>query len=116
MTEPVFDRAKLADLHELEALTGTPLVRALLTTYLDGLDGLVQRIKGAVTSGDAAAQRMNAHSLKSSSAQLGLARVASVCFQLEHASSDGAIRLLADLDREVARARPVVQAERDAAS
>ena len=117
MSEPLlFDAAKLAELRELEAMTETPLVRGLLTTYLDSLDSYVTKVKTAVAASDAAAQKLAAHSLKSSSAQVGAMRLSSVCFALEHATFDTATALLPDLDREVAAIRPLLSAERDAAS
>ena len=92
-----------------------PLVRTLLTTYLDGLPAAISRMRAAAAAGDGATLKITAHSLKSSSAQLGAARLAAVCLQIEHASPDTAVSHFGVLDQEVEAIRPVFEAERDRA-
>ncbi len=112
---PVLERHRLDDLHKLGAMAGMPLVSNLLTSFLGSLSTKVQGIRDAVAAGDSAALKFAAHSLKSSSAQLGAAALAAVLLSLEHAGADVAEPLLADLDREVRRVTPILQAELDAA-
>ncbi len=112
---PVFERHRLDELHKLGAMAGMPLVSNLLTSFLGALPGKVQGIRDAVAAGDSAALKFAAHSLKSSSAQLGGAALAAVLLSLEHAPAEGAGPLLDRLDEEVARITPLFRAELDAA-
>ncbi len=112
---PRFDPARLDELREVGAMTETPLVRMLLTTYLDGLGELSGRVIDGVLSGDAAAQKLAAHSLKSSSAQLGALRLSAVCQQLEHADAATARPLLDVFREELDAIRPILERERDQA-
>lgn len=116
MTEmPLLDRAKLEELHDVGRMTEMPLVRTLLTAYLEGLPASIARLHAAALGGDADTLKITAHSLKSSSAQLGAARLAAICLRIEHASPAAATPLLETLDLEVAAVRPLFEAERDRA-
>ena len=65
----------------------------MLTTYLNDSRTLVEEIRTAVQTQDAAALTKAAHRLKSSSAQLGALATAAHCKELEH------LGRLANLDR-----------------
>jgi len=59
------------------------IYRELIETYLDCSDKLVNSLQMAIENNDASLLEQAAHSLKSSSASLGAARLAELCKQLE---------------------------------
>jgi len=113
---PVIERHRLDELRALGELSGVPLVTNVLTRFLGDLPAHVRGVRDAIADADAAALKFRAHSLKSSSAQLGAAAMAAACLSLEHAALEAAPALFAVLEYEVARVTPLLVAERDAAS
>jgi two-component system, sensor histidine kinase and response regulator len=88
--EPILDESVLA---ELLATTGDDpaFVRELVQTYLGEAPGQLDGIAAAVGGSDAAALVRPAHTLKSSSATLGAARLSAVARRLEMAGRSGAL-------------------------
>jgi signal transduction histidine kinase/DNA-binding response OmpR family regulator len=89
---------------------GQPDVLAkLMTTYLQSALDLVAAIKQALEQADAAALHRAAHTLKSSSANLGAVALAARCKTLETLGREGtlpqAASMLADLERDYALVR-----------
>jgi CheY-like chemotaxis protein/HPt (histidine-containing phosphotransfer) domain-containing protein len=71
-------------LEDLRRLTEAPEVfRAVVHTYLQETPELLAALQTAVTRDDAAAVRLTAHSLKSSSATLGALALSALCAELE---------------------------------
>jgi len=73
------------------------------------------KMREALARGDAADLSFVAHSLKGISAQLGVVRVATVSSDLERLGREGelggAAGLLNELEREIARAVPLLEQE-----
>lgn len=111
---PLVDHTRLNELHKLGELTGTPLVKELLTSFVSQLPNQVQKIRDAIAAQDAAALTFAAHALKGSAAQLGAATIAKASLALEHAEPSSATALVDVLEHEIARALPALTAVRDA--
>lgn len=81
---------------------GAPFMSRLDSTFLRTATPLVDALRQALAQGDAAALRQAAHSLKSSSANVGARAFSALCTDLEHHGRDGqmtsAARLGAALD------------------
>ena len=92
MTDPAspaaLDRAALDELNEMTG--GDPAFLAeLIDTFLaDGTD-LVSSIRTAAASGDAAALRRAAHTLKSNSRTFGATALGDLCQQIEERAATG---------------------------
>ncbi|HSF44122.1 MAG TPA: response regulator [Thermoanaerobaculia bacterium] len=103
----VLDRSCLESLRRLEAATGRKIVAEVVAHYLTESPRRLARMREALASGDAAALRFVAHSLKGSSAQIGAVTVAEKCQEIEHRAAGGTLEgtgeLLDDLDRELGR-------------
>jgi HPt (histidine-containing phosphotransfer) domain-containing protein len=67
------------------------LLQQIVQLYFDAAPGLLQQMNSGFASGDLAAIRNAAHSLKSSSANLGATELSKMCGQLEAAARTGAI-------------------------
>jgi len=87
-TEPVLDRAVLAD---LERQADAEFVSELVETFLDESRDLIVQIAEALGVGDLARLRRLAHSLKSSSASVGAVALASRAEEIERLARDGAL-------------------------
>jgi PAS domain S-box-containing protein len=79
----ILDQAALAAIRALQRPGQPDIVARVLTQYVDTSTEIVDRIRRAVLSKDAAELRAAAHRLKSSSAQLGATALASDCRELE---------------------------------
>ncbi|HEY3568127.1 MAG TPA: ATP-binding protein [Thermoanaerobaculia bacterium] len=112
------DEARLASLRRLGDSTGKPLIQSLIETYLAETPRRLERMREAVERTDAADLTFVAHSLKGISAQIGVVRVAELSAEIERLGRDaelaGATALLAELEREVGRALPLLERERSA--
>jgi signal transduction histidine kinase/CheY-like chemotaxis protein/HPt (histidine-containing phosphotransfer) domain-containing protein len=73
----------LDQLRELDPSGGMGLARQILQVYLDSTGKLVSQAEQAIAAGDAEALRFAAHSLKSSSANVGAETVSALFKQLE---------------------------------
>ena len=93
----VLDFEALEQLRLLEANGAADLLRRVLATYLDSSDQLAAGIEVAVTSGDPQATASAAHTLKSSSTQVGGVQLAEVCKKLEMQGREGSLAGAADL-------------------
>ena len=98
---PVIDEAVL---NELRASVGgdEAFVVELAAAYLAEGEGHIEQVATALASGDIAGMVRPAHTLKSSSAALGAARLAEICRSIEHAARDGQVD---GLDAAVAEAK-----------
>jgi HPt (histidine-containing phosphotransfer) domain-containing protein len=85
---PLIDFAVVDELRE--SVGGDrAFVADLASTYLSEGDGHVQQIADALARGDVAGVVRPAHTLKSSSAALGAARLAAISKEIEHAAREG---------------------------
>ncbi len=116
MTQPAVDPAAFAHLLEI---TGDDLefVDELIDTYLE--DGAVQleAMRNAALTADTAAMVRPAHSLKSSSANVGAMALAEICRAIEADARDGGVpdaAHVAACDRAFAEARAALLAARAA--
>jgi HPt (histidine-containing phosphotransfer) domain-containing protein len=71
----------------------------ILQSFVDEVDGLLDRLSAAADLGDAGSLRRIAHTLKSSCRDLGDHVAADLCASLEHEARDGEI---ADAGRKLA--------------
>jgi CheY-like chemotaxis protein len=112
------DPARLGSLRRLGETTGKPLLQNLIETYLTETPLRVARMREAAARADVADLVFVAHSLKGISAQIGVVRVAELSAEIERKGRDeelaAATGLLADLEREVGRALPLLERERSA--
>jgi HPt (histidine-containing phosphotransfer) domain-containing protein len=79
------------DREYLSGVTGddTEFERELAESYLQASPGLIEQLRGQITSGDAAAVQHAAHTLKGSSRAIGAEPMGAVCETLEHQARDG---------------------------
>ncbi|MGR8919123.1 MAG: response regulator [Gammaproteobacteria bacterium] len=89
------DTSALNGIRALQQEGGPDVLGRVIGMYFDSAPPLLTAMRGAAGSGDADALRASAHSLKSSSANLGAARLAELCQQLEQRGREGR---LDDLD------------------
>ncbi len=117
VTLPTFDHAAFDHLLEI---TGNDLefVDELIDTYLADASLQLEAMQAAASSGDAAALVRPAHSLKSTSANVGAMALADICRALETAARTGDVpdaqERAADCDRAFADARAALLAARAA--
>jgi signal transduction histidine kinase/DNA-binding response OmpR family regulator len=107
------DPSHLESLRRLAEVTGKPLVRQIVESYLAETPRRLERIREALSREDTRELILVAHSLKGSSAQLGANRVAAVSAELEekgrNAELDGAAPLFAELEREIEQVVPLLE-------
>jgi CheY-like chemotaxis protein/HPt (histidine-containing phosphotransfer) domain-containing protein len=90
--ERILDPAPLNQIRALQRPGAPSLLAKVIGVYLDNSPTLVQRLREAVAQGDAVALREAAHSLKSSSANLGAMQLATLCKELEQMGRDGQLQ------------------------
>lgn len=82
-TDPVIDYASLEAIASLQGAGGESLLKNVVEIYLSHSQGLMQKLDEAVGADDRKGIMETAHTLKSSSAQLGAGRLAAVMQRLE---------------------------------
>ena len=111
--DPV-DRAALEKIRALSRDAGDVLVQKVINAYVGDTPRHLQALRQAATTRDADSLRRIAHGLKSASANIGAARLAAACRDLEQlgrsGSVDGAASLLADMEREFQSVRQSLHA------
>lgn len=93
MTEDL-DRARLDQM--AEDLGGPEVVAEVISIFLEEAPRHLDALEGALAEGDADALRSAAHTLKSSSAQLGAMRVSELARKLEASGDAGKVAEAAD--------------------
>ena len=89
MNALVIDPTPLDAIRSLEQAGQDSLLDTIVNMFLEQSEALVLQIREAVETGDAVGVREAAHSLKSSSANVGAMRVSALSFDLEQAGRDG---------------------------
>ena len=113
---PALDRKVIDQFRELDPSGSTALAARILDIYAGSSGGVFAEVEQAVTEGDGERLRHAAHSLKSSSANVGAKRVAALFKDFEQLGKDGRIdEARAQLDAlraEYARALDAIRALR----
>jgi len=117
-TEAALERAALDAIRVLDETGAAGLLQQVVQLYFESTPRLIAELRRAHAAGEVQAVRNAAHSLKSSSANLGATRLAEMCKAVEHAARAGA--LSADLpgpdeiEREYAAVRRALDRETQA--
>jgi len=102
------DERALQSLRELDPAGGEQLTASILRLFLESAAANLQSVQGAIQAGDGAQLSRAAHSMKSSTANIGAAALANLYRRLETIGREGRLeeaqRLLAQLEREQQRA------------
>ena len=105
----------LDDLRALESETGADLLNQVIGAYLGSSGELARALREGVEAGDAAAMARAAHTLKSSSAQVGARKLAALCKEMEARGRAGdledAATLCAELESELETVQEALAAE-----
>jgi CheY-like chemotaxis protein len=113
--EPTIDRRALMNITALQRPGTPPILPKVISLYLQSSNKVLGTLRQAVQQGDADATRQAAHSLKSSSANVGARQLAFLSRQLEDAgrthSMEKAGPLLDRLKTEHGRVVAVLQGE-----
>jgi signal transduction histidine kinase/DNA-binding response OmpR family regulator len=112
--EPINRRA-LDAIRALMGPSGDALARKVILAYLDDMPAGLARMQAAAEAGDAAELRRVAHSMKSSSANVGAERLSRLCKALETIGGtgkvDGSLPLLDEASGELRRVVAALGAE-----
>ena len=82
-SEAILDAKALQALRDMLGEDARQLLSEVIDSYLEEAPQLLAAMKAAIDSGDGAALRLAAHTLKSSSATIGATRFSSLCKELE---------------------------------
>ena len=85
----ILDRQVIDSLRQLGGAKGDILLTEIIEQYLEDSPPKLQAIETAIAQPDAEALKLSAHSLRSSSANLGAIRVSDLCKQLETLARSG---------------------------
>ncbi len=97
MNALVIDPTPLDAIRALEQPGTESLLETIINMFLDQSVELAGQIRSAVESGSPDGIREAAHSLKSSSANVGAMQVSALCYDLEVAGRDGSLDNVAAL-------------------
>jgi CheY-like chemotaxis protein/HPt (histidine-containing phosphotransfer) domain-containing protein len=116
--DDVLDELVLENLRALEGAGQSGLLSDLVRLFVEGVPEELATLRQCVASGDAQGLERGAHKLKSSSASLGVRRMAMLCAELEEMGRAGAVetseRLVTQLDREFTRGSAALRSAADA--
>ncbi|EXI80614.1 MAG: Signal transduction histidine-protein kinase BarA [Candidatus Accumulibacter appositus] len=106
-TQEPINRRALDAIRQLPGPNSTTLLNKVITAYLLDTPARLTRLRAAADAGDAKTLNREAHTLKSSSANVGAERLAALCAELEalarKESVDGARPLLEEVEFELPR-------------
>ncbi|MDS4030628.1 MAG: response regulator [Candidatus Contendobacter sp.] len=115
VSKPSIDQGVLDKIRALERDGATGLVARLIGLYLQGASALVERMRQAVVADDDEAVRAAAHSLKSSSANVGAMKLHDLCWELEsrtgHQRGADSTGQIAAIEQEFVAARTLLRQE-----
>jgi HPt (histidine-containing phosphotransfer) domain-containing protein len=91
------------------------LMIELIDLYLDETSRLVQTLREGIEESDWDCVKLKSHSLRGSSANLGLTQIAAISDRLEHFAEGGPTRLelMAAIEAEFVRINELLTAERE---
>ena len=111
------DRTALDNILGLSQSGGAALLRRVIEIYRRNAPDLIGAMHGAVAADDVTGLGKAAHSLKSSSLNVGAARLGGLCREIETAarsnSRDMAVKFVAGIDAEYTRVDGLLRAELD---
>ncbi len=87
--DPALNMTFLDQFRELDPGGGLGLIREIMAVYLDSSLALLRQVEQGLIAGDADALRRAAHSLKSSSANVGAEKLSKLFLELEVMGRDG---------------------------
>ena len=100
----IINRQALENIRALSADRGDALVQKVVQAYVDDTPRQLKTLKTAIAGLDAGSLRKVAHSLKSSSANVGAESLANMCKEMETLgrteTTDGAAVILTDMEQE----------------
>ncbi|MCQ8106012.1 response regulator [Methylomonas sp. SURF-2] len=103
-TKSAIDAAALEAIRQLDPAAGNGLLIQAIKLYLTQAADLLTSLEQAIDSGDLGDVRSTAHTLKSSSRQMGAFRLAELCARIEHAArnrqADGSDQTLEQIREE----------------
>lgn len=109
------DQRALDQIRAIQRPGSPDLLGKIIDLYLENSPGSLRQIRDAVAGQDGDALRQAAHSLKSSSANLGATELAAICKELEQRGRErrleNAAELLRELEIHYARAREALLGE-----
>ncbi len=112
---PMIDWSKLDDLRVLQSDSEADFAQEMVNLYLESVPALIDALQQSVAAGDAPVLQRSAHTLKGSSASLGVQRVAALCADLEKLGRDrtvdGGFALVTEVEQEFDRVRAAFQAQ-----
>lgn len=104
MNNPVLNLNQLNALRQLNPANGVSILKKLILIYLKSAPSFLSQIEDAIQGKDSLMLRRAAHTLKSSTANIGAETLADICRQLEDLGDneqiDEAAKLLAKLQHE----------------
>ena len=108
------NRQALENIRALSPSNGTALLERVLQAYVNDTPTHLQTLRQAIAAADANNLRKAAHSLKSSSANVGAQALAQACKEMEqlgrNGSTVGAADMLAGMEREFQAVRQSLNA------
>jgi ligand-binding sensor domain-containing protein/signal transduction histidine kinase/CheY-like chemotaxis protein/HPt (histidine-containing phosphotransfer) domain-containing protein len=115
---PVLDPVYLDRLRQLEEASGRSIVAEIVDSFLGEMPRRLSRMREVLAAGDAGALSFAAHALKGASAQLGGARLASLCHGLDLRAREnalgGAAGMIDEIEREIERLAPALRQRTEA--
>ncbi len=109
------DRSVLCGLHDLQIEGEPSIVKRVINAYLTDSEPLISQLKEALSENDSEVLQWSAHSLKSSSANVGALRLSEISRELEmncrNNVLEDAARLVAAIESEFMKAKESLQKE-----
>jgi two-component system, sensor histidine kinase and response regulator len=116
-TSPPIDRKALEQIAALKPKGTADILHEVISSYLSSSMDLLRKMRDALPAGDARVLHRAAHSLKSSSANLGALALSGLCAELEAMCRmermEGAPALVAAIEDEYDRVRAALELELD---
>jgi len=114
---PTLDATILAELSNMGIEGGPDIAAELIQLYLGDLPDRIEGIRTAIGSADPGALQREAHRLKGSSQQVGAARLAALCAELERLGkqqrTSDAVPFFTAAEREAGQLRLVLSEEKE---
>jgi HPt (histidine-containing phosphotransfer) domain-containing protein len=109
---PVLDQQVVDSLRALDDGDGPSLFLELIDLFVDDAAAQLESMQAALASGDLKTLERAAHTLKSSSANIGACRMSGICFEIEKlgraGSLEGVETLIASTGEAYAQVREVL--------